>query len=43
MIQISYGLHRVTDVDDLILNLLGFLIGYALYVCVKKVKISNAK
>ena len=29
---------RVTDIDDLILNSLGFLTGYALYVLVKKLK-----
>ncbi len=29
---------RVTDIDDLILNSLGFLIGYGLYVLVRKLK-----
>ena len=29
---------RVTDVDDLILNSLGFLIGYGIYLLVKKLK-----
>lgn len=29
---------RVTDVDDLILNSLGFLIGYALFIFVRKLK-----
>ena len=29
---------RVTDVDDLILNSLGFLIGYGIYLLVKKVR-----
>ena len=29
---------RVTDIDDLILNSLGFLIGYGLYLLVKKLK-----
>lgn len=29
---------RVTDIDDLILNSLGFLIGYGIYLLVKKLK-----
>ena len=29
---------RVTDIDDLILNSLGFLIGYGIYLMVKKLK-----
>jgi len=29
---------RVSDVDDLILNSLGFLIGYGLYVLIRKIK-----
>ena len=29
---------RVTDIDDLILNSLGFLIGYGIFLLVKKLK-----
>ena len=37
MIQIPLY-NRVTDVDDLILNSLGFLIGYGIYLLAKKLK-----